>query len=79
MVKGVAVVLAQGSLGRSPNMGKNKSRRRLGGNSMEVGTVPRRNGGCEEARGGAEFWVGVEANAKAIGIVLATPRVLKSE
>jgi hypothetical protein len=43
---------------------------------VQVHTVP---GGCgrgEEARRGAEFRVGVEANAEAIGIVLSATSVL---
>jgi hypothetical protein len=44
---------------------------------MEVGTVPRRDRGCEEARGGAEFWVGIEANTEAVCIVLAASRILQ--
>jgi hypothetical protein len=59
-------------------VGENESRSCLGGHALEVGAVPSRNRGREEARGGAEFRVGVETNTKAVCIILATSRILQS-
>lgn len=73
----MAVVLAQGALGRSPNMAKDKAGSGLGGDALQVGTVPGGNGRGEKARRGAELRVGVEAYAEAICIVLATSCILQ--
>ena len=76
VVKGVAVVLAKGSLGRGAHVREDQARGRLGGDAVEVRAVPCRYGRGEEAGGGPELRVRVEAYAEAIGIVLAASGVL---
>jgi hypothetical protein len=74
----VAVVLAQGTLGRGTDMAKDKAGCGLGGDALQVGAVPGGNGGCEKARRCAKFRVGVEAYTEAICIVLASSCILQS-
>ena len=76
--KGVAVVFAQGTFGSSTDMGEDQSGGSLGGEAVQVGAVPSGNGGGEEARAGAEFRIGVEADAEAVSIVLASSGILPS-
>lgn len=77
MCKGMAVVLAKGALRRRAHMAEYESRCRLGRDALKICAVPRGNRRCEEARGRAELEIGIEAYAKAVGIVLASSRVLK--
>jgi hypothetical protein len=76
MAERVAVVLAQGALGRGANMGKYEPGCGLGGDSLEVRAVPGGDRGREEARSLAELRVSVETDAEAIRVVLASPGVL---
>lgn len=76
MCKGMAVVFAEGALGRGPDVAKDKPRRRLGCYSVKVGAVPGRNGGSEETWCTAQLGIGVEAYPKAICIVLTATSVL---
>lgn len=45
--EGVAIVLAQRTLGSSANMGEYESRGRLRSQAMQIGAVPGGNDGCE--------------------------------
>jgi len=72
----VAVVLAQGALSSSSDVGEDEVRCRLGGQPLQVDAVPCGGRGCEEAGGGAELGFCVEADAEAVGIVLSAARVL---
>ena len=76
--KGVAVVFAQGTFCGSADVGEDQPGGGFGGEAVQVGAVPSGHGGCEEARTGAEFRIGVEANAEAVGIVLAASGILPS-
>lgn len=77
MIEGVAVVLGQRSLGRSSDMSKNEARSRLRGDAMQVRAVPSRDRRREETRGGTELRVGIEADTKAICVVLAASCILQ--
>lgn len=78
MREGVAVIFAQGALGGGADMTKDQTGGRLGSYSLEVGTVPGGYRGGEEAGRRAQLRVGVEADAEAIGVVLASSCVLVS-
>lgn len=49
MCERVAVVFAQGALGRGSDMAKDKAGCGLGGDTLQVGAVPGGNGRCEKA------------------------------
>lgn len=76
--KGVAVVLAQGAFGCGTDVGEDQPRGSLGGKSVQIGAVPGGDSRREEARAGTEFCIGVEADAEAVGIVLASSGILPS-
>jgi hypothetical protein len=72
----VAIVFAEGAFGRGTDMCEYKSRGGLGGYALKVCAVPCRNRRSKKARSEAQPSVGVEANAKPIGIVLPSPGIL---
>lgn len=76
MTEGVAVVFTQRALGCGSDMGEYKLGGGLGGYSMQVGTVPGRDGRREQARGLPELGVGVKADSEAVGIILSSASVL---
>lgn len=78
MAEGVAVVLAERAFSRRSDVGEDQLGCRLGGKALEVHAVPGGRGRSEEAGRGAQFRVGVEANAKAVGIVLSAAGILIS-
>jgi hypothetical protein len=57
-------------------VGKYESGSGLGRNPLQVGAVPSRSRRCEEARRMSQLGIRIEANPKAVGIVLAPSRVL---
>lgn len=73
----MAVVLAESAVSGGADVGEDEAGGGLAGNAFEVGAVPGRDGRAEEAGGLAEFGVGVEADAEAVGVVLATSGVLQ--
>lgn len=76
MRKGMAVVLREGALGRGTNMAEDETGGGLGGDTLQIGAVPGRDGRGEETRSWTKLRVGVKAYSEAIGIVLASSGVL---
>ncbi len=79
MAERVAVVLAQRPLGGRANMGEDQVGGGLGGEALQVGAVPGGRGRGEQARRGAELGICVEADAEAVGVVLAAPGILRQQ
>lgn len=77
MCERVAVVLAQGTFGGSAHMGEDEVRCRLGGDSLQVCAIPRRDGRCEQAGRRSQLRIGVESYSETVGIVLASSGVLR--
>lgn len=75
----MAIVLAKGTFCGGANVTEDEARRCLGCDPLKILAIPCRNGGREDAWGGSELGVGIEADAKAIGIVLTSSSVLRRE
>lgn len=66
MAERVAVVVTKGAFGSGANVCEDEMGGGLGGNPLEVDTVPRRRSRREDARFGTKLGFSVVANSKAI-------------
>lgn len=75
VAEGVAVAVAEVTLGCSADVGEDEARRGFGRDAREVYAVPCWDRGGEDAGRGTEGWAGVVADAETVAVVWA-PSVL---